>query len=219
MSVSNRDNDSEIQATESVESSNKVLIFPRRAPHRQLLRYSLSISLATVFLVALFINQIQLALVQKEIHVLAGERIADSNRIPANVRPEEVSAILKEQALASKIDSSVIKVIGSGKVKAIDQFIYGTLEGKYRPQIENGKIKNLQLSSNVSPADGQVSPDKVNFLMKSREFLGANIGSVALLEKGQGFEVFELQDMSKKTQGKVRFLLDEGGHISSIEIY
>jgi len=219
MSVSNQDRDAETLATQNQNSPHKVLIFPKRAPRRQLLRYSLSLSLATVFLVSLFINQIQLAIVQKEIHILAGEKTSESNRIPANISPEEATLIMKEQALAAKLKSNSTKIIGSDKVRDIDQLVYGTLEGKYRPQLEKGLLKSLQLSSHVSPVDGHIISDKINFLLNSREVLGRSIHSVSLVEKGEGFEVFELRDSVQASQGKVRFLQDEVGHITSIEFF
>lgn len=117
--------------------------------------------------------------------------------------------------LASANKQETDKMAGKPSIK--DELLYGTLEGRYNVQFQNGKIISLELNqaakteetSRVNPAD---------LLEKYKSFFSDRLARVRPADAEGENQTFDLIGDKDQVIGKALVELDTEGHVKKLSI-
>ncbi len=122
-----------------------------------------------------------------------------------------------EKTFADKLGGQHVKAILGQTAGAIDQLIYGTLLGRYKYHVTNGKIRNLQLSENLLPDMGVVVDNKRALLLQYGSLFADGVLRVNLINKGRDEEEYSLQGDKGAVVAKIKFRIDKDGRVTEVE--
>lgn len=200
---------------------NNLLQFPQKKSLKKRLfdrdrekRSMIALSLASVFLVTLVLNE-----VIRDVHeATRGE--GQRQMASVNARDQKVE-MAWEHEWARKLASSEVSAQGESARKPTlqDELLYGILEGLYNVQFANGKIVSLELNAARSGSD-QHSVDPLMLLTKYREFFAEGLESVHPVSSVDqtNIQVFDLLGNSKKVLGQAHIEMNSQGFIQKLTI-
>lgn len=222
MTTDERNNKNDVPEIENDEQKNenhKVIKLPTRmnqhheAKQRlQGQRFAAAISLGSVIMISLFLNQF---LTQNQSNTGHSGANADSgNRfiasLPENQRPENLKW---ESKMATELSTKSLPVISAQKPKSSDQLLFGELRGQYAAVLNDQfKISKLQLIG-----DGQfVISDFQQFLVSKRQLFSIDFDSARDAGEIEGVLKYKLFKASKEV-GEVTIERNAFGNLKSLE--
>ncbi|MNK07453.1 hypothetical protein D3C87_253670 [compost metagenome] len=199
----------------------KVIEFPKSKSVRKRLqdkaqeqKAALVVSLASVFLVAVFLNQ----------WLVGGnsqDASAQGNRGIASFQPTKLTQDVKwEQELAKKLSSDAsAKALALGEKPTVrDDLIFGYLEGKYGMKVMQGRIHSLEFIDAQAGEQPLAIADKRQFLTDYSGAFGVPYSEVSLKESSDQEQVFNLIGSDKTIVGQAHFAIDESGRVLAVTI-
>jgi hypothetical protein len=129
-----------------------------------------------------------------------------------------------EDEMVKKLSLKELKEEAVGrKPSSVESFAFGYLEGKYIVRHQNGKVREVEFSSQGSPDDRPKSIEsRQDFLSQNRELLPSGfdkairVGSNQVADKLT--ENYELLNTSSMPVAKVQFELDAAGRLLAMRI-
>lgn len=197
---------------------NKVIEFPKKKSLKARLmnrevekKAMLSLSLASVFLVTIFLNEwlkVSQHLDSKEKREIASVGAVDLKK-----------EIDWEHNWARKLSSTEVSVKGQTALKPSlkDEFLYGALEGLYNVQFRNGKILSLELNS-MRQTGQNPDLDPVALLKKYKSLIHDRLADVRAVRSEDHKKVFELLSDASQVVGRAVVEFNDNGAIQKIDI-
>lgn len=199
------------------QNENQILEFPsKKSLKARMLNQSsekksiLSISLASVFLVTLVLNEWI-----KNIQTLQSENHA------RGVASIELKDFKKEQDWEQRWAKELSANSWSDQNSRVamkpseqDNFIYAVLEGKYSARFEKGHLVSLDYNG-TEGADKAISPNV--FLGASKKFLHPDTQDLKLISKDSSSMVYEVVGSNSQALGQVEFTLNNQGFVQTLK--
>ncbi|MEK6774544.1 MAG: hypothetical protein AABY64_11420 [Bdellovibrionota bacterium] len=169
------------------------------------------VSLVAVFLATMILN---------EVVKTTSLSVQASSRQVASLNEQDIKKEISwEHGWAKQLSEVDAKDTGKSAARPSlqDELLYGTLEGLYSVQFQNGKIVSLELnderktenSARVSPAD---------LLEKYKAFFSDRLERVKATEDIGGNKTFDLIGAKDQIIGKALVELDLDGHVKKLSI-
>lgn len=173
----------------------------------------LSLSIASVLLVSLFLNQ-WLVGGNNQADLKAGTRqIASlSDNFGQDVKWEHDFA--KELSQKELLDSAKL----AEKPTVRDDLVFGYLQGKYGMKLTKGHIESLEFIDAQAGELPLAIDRKDNFLISYRDAFGLDFRQVSVSQKNSSEETYSLVSDNKTIIGSARFMLDDQGRVVSVKI-
>lgn len=204
----------------SEKKSNNVIQFPQKQSLKKRMQDKvqdqkavLSLSIASVLVMSLFLNQWLIG--GRDENGGATREIASFNGAAQNVKQD----IQWEHELAKKLSEKDLEDPSklADKPTLRDDLIFGYLQGKYGMKVADNKIQSLEFIDAQNGEQPMVIDKKVEFLMSYQEAMGFKFDQVSLNHKEQGEEVYTLLD-HKNIVASASFKLDDQGRVTSVHI-
>lgn len=204
-----------------MEKSN-VIEFPKKNSLRKRLqdraqdqKAVLSLSIASVLVVSLFLNQ-----------WLVGS--GNSSQVTLNQSSRGIASFNDNFAQDVKWEHDFAKelsqkeFLGSAKLAEKptmrDELVFGYLQGKYGMKLSKGHIESLDFIDAQSGEQPIVIDKKDNFLLNFRDAFGLDFRQVSVTGRTATEETYSLVDSAKTIIGSARFALDDQGRVTSVKI-
>lgn len=170
------------------------------------------ISLVGVFLATMVLNEIVKS---------TSLSVQAQSRQMASVNEQDVKKEVSwEHEMASRLSSSEATSADKGAAKPSlkDELLYGTLEGRYNVQFENGKIISLELNGERGTIADSNRLNPVDLLEKYKSFFSDHLAKVRVAELNGDNQTFELIGEKDQVIGKALVELDSEGHVKKLSI-
>lgn len=199
----------------------KVIEFPKSKSVRKRIQDKaqeqksvLMVSLASVFLMAIFLNQ----------WVVGGnnqELATQGNRGIASFQPTKIAQEVKwEHELAKRLssDPSAKALALAEKPTLRDEMVFGFLEGKYGMKVLQGRIHSLEFIDAQAGEQPMNISNKGQFLTEYATAFGVPYREVSLKNTTEEEQVFSLIGADKTIVGEAHFALDDAGRVLAVTI-
>lgn len=172
----------------------------------------LVLSLASVFLVAIFMNQ---ALTVRDSQDLQAQGV----RGIASYQPTQQD-VKWEHDLAKKLSDDIrAKALALAEKPTLrDELVFGYLEGKYGMKILEGRIQALEFIDAQAGDQPLQIENRPSFLTSYSAAFGLDYSQVSLKQTSAQEEIFNLIAADKTILGEARFVLDDQGRVLSVKI-
>ncbi len=201
--------------------SNNLIEFPKEQSIRKRLQDKaqdqkavVSLSIASVLIVSLFLNQWLISgNNSNELDAKGGRQIASFNG-------DMVQDIKWERDLAKQLTQKDLLENSKMAEKPTlrDELVFGYLQGKYGMKLSQGKIEALEFLSSMAGENPLEIQSKTDFLMSYRDAFGIDFHNVSFSEKHDNIEVYSLVGKDKSIMARAAFNLDESGRLVSLKI-
>lgn len=174
----------------------------------------LVLSIASVLLTTVFLNQWLVAHTSTETNM-------SSERQIASLDPATSARDIKwEHELAKKLSSDeFVQVVGlAEKPTSRDELVFGFLEGKYGMKLDQGHVQALEFIDAQAGEQPLPIANKIKFLLNYPEAFGLNYSEVSLTEKTADNQSYSLINANKNIVGYAHFALDDKGRVLSVKI-
>ena len=202
--------------SENIEGKSNVLAFPIKRMIRQKTykknqerRAIFGLSILSLFVFTLAVNQ----------WVRDYSLAQSSNRGIASLKAEITEDILSEHALAKKLAATDNEILGikSKNPSLKDELLFSFLEGKYRIQSENNRIKEINAGDELVKIE-----EGSKLLQKYVSLFNENAVQYKLKEKNKSEsareETYELIDKRGIVVDTLKVSLDQSGKLNSIKL-
>lgn len=200
--------------------NSNVIQFPKEQMTQKKLRdhkanskASLGLSLLSVLVVTLFLNQ---WVINKSSSTSAEQgrgiaSIGGSNK-GVNIQWEHELAATLSSSKGGSIQGALAE-----KPSLRDELIFGVLEGKYGMALSGGRIRSLNFIAN-GQENGVIIPGRKLFLEKYNDAFVVGFAQASLISTADGVESYQLIDSSKAVVGTALVKIDLSGRLQSIQI-
>lgn len=198
---------------------NNVIEFPKKQSWRKRLQDKaqdqkavLSLSIASVLVMSLFLNQWVINSTGKSIAAAQGSRqIAsfDGNFAQDMKWEHDLARELSQKDLQ---DSAKL----AEKPTLRDELIFGYLQGKYGMKLAQGKIESLEFIDAQAGEQPLAIAQKNDFLLSYRDAFGLDYRQASLSEKKDHEEIYNLINANKTIIGSAHFALDDQGRVVAV---
>jgi hypothetical protein len=200
----------------------KVIQFPKEKSTRKRLqdrvqeqKSALVVSLASVVLVAVFVNQWVVSKAEENGGLQGNRGLA--SYAPANSMKE----VKWEHELAKQLsvdESSAAASALAEKPTLRDELIFGYLEGKYGMKVLQGRIRSLEFIDAQAGEQPLSISNKASFLNNFAAAFGVEFQEVSLKSNTEQEQVYNLIAADKTIVGEAHFALDESGRVLAVTI-
>ncbi len=202
-----------------MEKSN-VIEFPKKQSLRKRLndkaqdqKAVLSLSIASVLLVSLLLNQ----------WLVGGNNQAansSGSRQIASFNDNFAQDVKWEHDFAKELSQKDLQVSAklAERPTVRDDLVFGFLQGKYGMKLTKGHIESLEFIDAQAGEQPMSIENKDNFLMSYRDAFGLDFRQVSVTEKNASEEIYSLFSDNKIIVGSARFALDDQGRVVSVKI-
>lgn len=203
---------------------NKVIQLPKVHTFQKRLRdsfhekkASVAVSLASVLVLSLFLNQWLIApgLTMPG----AGQRgIASIGLSAEDYKSDYKKNIQWEQELSEKIaHEKVADAYLSEKPSLRDEMLFSTLAGRYGVQFERGRIVSLAFNTAANGQPVDIS-DREKFIKDYRGVWAIDFADARVEHKNQRQEIYRLLGPDNTEKGRALLDLDQDGHLVGLKI-
>ena len=200
---------------------NNVIQFPKKQSWRKRLQDKtqdqkavLSLSIASVLVMSLFLNQWVIGNTNKTIAAVQGSRQIASfeGNFAQDMKWEHDLA--RELSQKDLQDSAKL----AEKPTMRDELIFGYLQGKYGMKLAQGRIESLEFIDAQAGEQPLAIAKKADFLLSYRDAFGLDYRQASLSQKSNAEEVYNLVNDNKAIVGSAHFALDDQGRVVSVKI-
>lgn len=185
-----------------------------RAEHRKMI---LTGSLASVLLMAIFINETLQIWTDSAVMNLSGRGIASVEDDVNYMRDTEWEHSLARRLAKDKeaAEPKSLDLASSASYNAdLDRLAFVDLEGKYALRLENGKVREIEFASSGSELDRPKHVDAAAFLGQYKRLWAIPFKTAVNEGKGQ----IILKDESEKSVGRAKVSLDDRGRLIGLKV-
>lgn len=200
----------------------KVIQFPKEKTARKRLQDRVQeqksvvvISLASVVLVAVFVNQWVVSKAEQSGGLQGNRGIA--SYAPTN----SVQEVKWEHELAKQlsVDESASAASALAEKPTLrDELIFGYLEGKYGMKVMQGRIHSLEFIDAQAGEQPLIISNKAAFLNNFSSAFGVEFTEVSLKSNTEQEQVYNLIADDKTIVGEAHFSLDDSGRVLAVKI-
>jgi hypothetical protein len=202
----------------------KIIEFPKDKSFRKRLQDKvqeqktvLAFSIASVFLMTVFINQ---WMIDNANYNLASNAAKGDRRVASFESASFARDVKWEHDLAKRLNNSEegISVNLAERPTIRDELVFGYLQGRYGMKIDQGRIASLDFIDAQAGERPLSIGDKSKFLKNYAAAFGAAFNEVSLVsdQNSKQKQSYNLINSSKVIIGQANFILDQEGRVQTI---